>query len=121
MPIHWSYKSLPELSALSAAERKEVWKKAYSQAYEHWQTWLMLPIAFILVAPVISWLGSMLGHDLIGTMTGILLATAINERILFRVARSCLTKTIARADKDRGGERCTASKDNSLCAEEKGS
>jgi hypothetical protein len=100
MPIHWSYKSLPELSALPAAERKDAWKKANWQAYEHWQTWLVLLIAYILVAPVISWLGSKFGHDLIGTMTGILIASAINERILFRIARSYLKKTITRADKD---------------------
>jgi hypothetical protein len=100
MPIHWSYRSLPELSALPAVERKDVWKKAIWQAYEHWQTWLVFPIAFILVAPVISWLGSMLGHGLIGAMTGILIASAISERIVFRIARSYLKKTITRADKD---------------------
>lgn len=49
MPIHWSYKSLPELSALPAAERKDVWKKAVGHAYEHWQTWLVLPLALILM------------------------------------------------------------------------
>jgi hypothetical protein len=84
MPIHWSYKSL----------------QAVSQTYEHWQTWLVYPIAFILVMPVCYWLGSMFGHDFIGIMTGIMIAGAINERIVFRIARSYLKKTITRADKD---------------------
>ena len=101
MPIHWSYKTLPELSALPATERKDVWKKAYSQAFEHWQTWLVLAVAYSLVAPVIAWLGSRFGYDLIGTMIGILIASAINERIVFRIARSFLKKTITRVQ--RGG------------------
>jgi hypothetical protein len=99
MPIHWSYKSLPELSALSDAERKDVWKKAIWQAYEQWQTLLGSAIVFILMVPVGHWLGSMFGYDFIGMMGGVVLASAIVDRIVFRIARSCLRKTIVRADK----------------------
>jgi hypothetical protein len=100
MPIHWSYKSLPELSALSAAERKDVWKKAVGRAYGRWQTWLVLPLAFIPMTLVGSWLGSTFGHDFIGMMIGVVIASEINVRIVFRIARSYLKKTIERADKD---------------------
>ena len=68
MPIHWSYKSLPKLPALPAAERKDVWKKAIWQAYEHWQTWLASAIVFILMWFVGLCLGSTFGHDFIGMM-----------------------------------------------------
>jgi hypothetical protein len=95
----WSYKSLPELSALPAAERKDVWKKAVGHAYEQWQTFLVYPSAFILVMPVSYWLGLTFGHDFIGIMTGIMIAGAINERIVFRIARPHLKKIIARDDK----------------------
>jgi len=98
MPIHWSYKSLPELAALSDAERKDVWKKAIWQAYGHWQTWLASAIVFILMWFVGLCLGSMFGHDFIGMIAGLVLASAISERVVFRMARSHLKKIIVRAD-----------------------
>jgi hypothetical protein len=102
MPIHWSYKSLPELSALPAAERKDVWKRAVWQAYAHWQTWLVFPIAFILVVPVTYWAGLMLGYDSIGIVIGGTIASAIYGRVLFHIARSCLETIIARTDEGQG-------------------
>ena len=98
MPIHWSYKSLPELSALPAAEHKDVWKKAIWQAYEHWQTWLASAIVFILMWFVGLCLGSTFGHDFIGMMAGLVLASAIVGRIVFRIARAPLKRIIARTD-----------------------
>jgi uncharacterized membrane protein YccC len=100
MPIHWSHKGLPELSALSDVERKDVWKKAIGQAYERWQTWLASAIVFILVMPAGGWLGSRFENTFIGMMIGGVLASAITERIVFQTARSHLKKTIARTDED---------------------
>jgi hypothetical protein len=77
MPIHWSYKSLPELAALSDAERKDVWKKANWQAYEQWQTWLATAIVFALMVFLGRWLGSTFGHDFIGMIAGGVLASAM--------------------------------------------
>jgi hypothetical protein len=57
------------------------------------------PSAFILVMPVSYWLGLTFGQDFIGIMTGIMIAGAINERIVFRIARPHLKKIIARDDK----------------------
>ena len=97
MPIHWSYKSLPELSALPDAERKAVWKKAVWQAFEQWQTLLANAIVFILMALVGNWLGSTFGNTFIGMAIGTGLACAITERIVFQIARSHLKKIIAHA------------------------
>jgi hypothetical protein len=99
MPIHWSYKSLPELSALSDAERKEVWQKAVGQAYGRWQTLLASMIMSSSVVLVGGWLGSTLGNYFVGLVIGTGIACAINVRIVFRTARSCLRKIIVRADK----------------------
>ncbi len=98
MPIYWSYKRLPELSALSDAERKDLWKQAVGQAYERWQTWLVSPI---LIGPTMfvgQWLGSAFGHDRIGLLIGLVLATPIAAQIMFRIARSHLKRIIARTD-----------------------
>jgi hypothetical protein len=101
MPIHWSYKSLPELSALSDAERKDVWKKAIWQAYAQWQTLLASAIVFALTVFLGSWLGSTFGHDFIGMIAGAAIASAIVDRIVFRIARSQLTRIIARTGEDQ--------------------
>jgi len=101
MPIHWSYKNLPELAALSDAERRDVWKKAIWQAYEQWQTLLASAIVFALMVFLGSWLGSMFGNDFIGMMAGIVPACAIVDRIVFRIARSRLKGIIARTDEDQ--------------------
>jgi hypothetical protein len=89
MPIHLSYKSLPELSALSGAERKRIWRAAVSKAFEHWQ----VQAGFLLTIPLMLagyWLGSMIGHEYIGALIGGVIASGISERIVFRAARSHL-------------------------------
>jgi hypothetical protein len=77
MPIYWSYKRLPELSALPDAERKDVWRKPVQRAYERWESWLVLPIAFIVMYPIGSWLGSTIGNDFVGFMIPLVVAGAI--------------------------------------------
>lgn len=99
MPIYWSYKRLPELSALPDAERKEVWRKAVQRAYERWESWLVMPIVFILLYPIGSWLGSTIGNDFVGFMTPILVAGAISVQVVFRIARSNLKAIMERTDK----------------------
>ena len=39
MPIYWSYKSIPELAALSDVERNDIWHTASSRAHRRWETW----------------------------------------------------------------------------------
>jgi hypothetical protein len=98
MPIHWSYRSLPELAALSDAKRKDVWKKAIRQAYEQWQTLLASVIVFALMVFLGRWLGSMFGNGFIGMIAGTVPASAIVDRIVFRIARSHLKRIIACTD-----------------------
>jgi uncharacterized membrane protein YedE/YeeE len=99
MPIHWSYKSLPELSALSDAERKEVWEKAVGQAYGRWQTLVAMWIIASSAVLVGGWLGSTFGHYFVGLAIGVGIGSAITVRVVFRIARSCLRTTVVRADK----------------------
>ena len=99
MPIHWSYKSLPELSALPAAERKDVWKKATDQAYGRWQNFLALLAVSVAIPFVADPLGSMLGSYLVGLGIALGVACVVSERIMFRSTRSHLRKIIARTDK----------------------
>ena len=105
MPIHWSYKSLPELSALSDAERKEVWQKAVGQAYGRWQTLLASIIVSCSGVLVGGWLGSMSGNYYVGLVIGAAIAVAIMVRVVFRIARSHLTRIIARTDEDQDANR----------------
>ena len=72
MRFYWSYKSLPELSALPEAERRAVWRRAVRQTNERWQTWAV----YVLLIPVIPagrWTGSLVGHEEIGTAVGVLI------------------------------------------------
>src|SRR5215471_10754239 len=95
MPLHWSYKSLPELSALRDAERTDAWKKATREAYGQRQSFLAMVIVPFVMAMGGSWLGSMFGSSFLGLLIGIWLGAAIAYRIVFRIARSCLKKTLA--------------------------
>jgi hypothetical protein len=95
MPIHWSYKSLPELSALSDAERKDVWKKATGQVYDQRQTsWVLLAVTVLFVIAG-GELGSTFGNFFIGLVIGGVLAGLVSERFVFRSARSNVKKIIA--------------------------
>ena len=100
MPIHWSYKSLPELSGLTDAERKDVWKKATDQAYRQWQTFLTLLAVSVAIPFVADPLGSLLGSYLVGLGIALGVACVVSERIMFRITRSHLRKIIARTDQD---------------------
>lgn len=90
MRIHWSYKSLPELSALSDAERRAAWRRAVWKAYDHWQTWvsLLLTGPWILIG---RWIGSSVGHQEIEMLIRCAISAAINNRVIFRFARPYLT------------------------------
>jgi hypothetical protein len=99
MPIHWSYKSLPEISGLSDAERKDVWKKATDQAYGQWQTLLAMLIVCVPIPFVADPLGSMFGSYFLGLVVAAGIACVASERIVFQITRSHLRKIIARTDK----------------------
>jgi hypothetical protein len=100
MPIHWSYKSLPELSGLTDAERKDVWKKATDQAYGQRQTFVAMVIVAVLMPLVADPLGSMLGSYFAGLLVAVGIGCVLSERIVFRITRSHLRKIIARTDQD---------------------
>lgn len=42
MQIYWSFKSIPELSGMPAAERGRVWRAVSWKTLRHWQTWAAL-------------------------------------------------------------------------------
>ncbi|MEO2019970.1 MAG: hypothetical protein ABGZ53_37020 [Fuerstiella sp.] len=62
--IFWSYRSIPELSGLSRADQKAVWKACHRKAYGHWQCWLGVGIVtaiacgtvFIAMIFLMGWL-----------------------------------------------------------------
>ena len=99
MPIHWSYKSLPELSGLSEAERKDVWKKATDQTYGQWQTLLAMVIVSVPILFIADPLGSMFGSYFVGLVVAVGVGCILSERIVFQISRSHLRKIIARTDK----------------------
>jgi hypothetical protein len=99
MRFYWSYKSLPELSALPEAERWAAWRRAHRQAYEHWQTWA----GNLTLIPLVWggwWLGSLVGHEEIGGIIGALISCAISTQVVFRMARSHLTQDGSSADRE---------------------
>ena len=98
MPIHWSYKSLPELSGLSDTERKDLWKKATDQAYGQWQTLLAMVVVAIPIPFVADPLGSMFRSYVVGLVVAVGVGCVLSERIVFQIARSHLRKIIARTD-----------------------
>ncbi len=98
MRFYWSYKSLPELSALPVAERRAAWWRAVWQAKERWQTWA----AYLLFIPLVfagRWIGSLVGHEEIGAAVGVLISVTISGQVVFRMARSCLTPNSSGADR----------------------
>lgn len=101
MPIHWSYKSLPELSGLSDAERKDAWKKATGQAYGQWQTLLAMVVVSVPIPFVAAPLGSIFGSYFVGLAVALGVGCVLSERIVFHIARSHLRKIIARTDNGR--------------------
>jgi hypothetical protein len=98
MRFYWSYKSLPGLSALPVAERRAAWRRAVWQANERWQTWAV----YLLFIPLVfagRRIGSLVGHEEIGTAVGVLISTTISWQVVFRTARSCLTPNSSGADR----------------------
>ena len=99
MPIHWSYNSLPELSASSDAERKDVWKKATDQTYGQWQTLMAMVIVTVPIPFVADALGSIFGGYFVGLVVAAGIGCVVSERMVFQITRSHLRKIIERTDK----------------------
>jgi hypothetical protein len=96
--FYWSYKNLPELSALPVDERRVAWRRAVWRAWERWQTWA----AYLLFVPLVLgswWIGLLVGHEEIGGIVGLLIAVTISQQVVFRIARSYLTSN----DSSSGG------------------
>ena len=90
MRFYWSYKNLPELSALQAAEQRAAWRRAHWQAHESWQPWVVYLLCFSF--PLVGWwIGALIGHEEIGTAIGFVIAAMVSGQIVFRMVRSCLT------------------------------
>jgi hypothetical protein len=98
MRFYWSYKNLPELSALTVAERCAAWRRTVWQANERWQAW----VAYLLFIPLVfagHRLGLLVGHEEIGATVGILISVTISRQVVFRIARSCLTPNSSDVDR----------------------
>jgi hypothetical protein len=69
MQIYWPLKSIPELSELSPAERRRMWRAAYWKTYRHWQTWVSLAGIGFFTA-VGGHLGSLIDSQIVGVAIG---------------------------------------------------
>jgi hypothetical protein len=99
MPIHWSYKSIPELAPLSDAERDDIWHTASSRARRRWETWASA-IVIALFAAGGAKLGLSFDHLYAGTIAGAALGGLVHERIVFQITRSCLGDDYPRQRKE---------------------
>jgi positive regulator of sigma E activity len=98
MRFYWSYKSLPELSDLPAAEQRAAGRRVNPQVHERWQTWAVY-LAFLLLVLVCRWIGSFVGREEIGTIVGVLISAAISGQIVFRMTRSLLKQNNSGVDR----------------------
>jgi hypothetical protein len=98
MRFYWSYKSLPELSDLPAAEQRAAGRRVNWQVHERWQTWAVY-LAFLPFVLVCRWVGSLVGHEEIGTIVGVLISAAISGQIVVRMARSILKQNNSGVDR----------------------
>ncbi|MFL9870731.1 hypothetical protein [Paraburkholderia megapolitana] len=69
MAIYWTLKSIPELSQLTAKERRLAWRRTYLSTFHHWQTWMGMA-GCAACAALGSYLGILWGHSLLGAAVG---------------------------------------------------
>ncbi len=43
--MHFTVRSIPELSSLPEAKRHEIWQRCHPKAWRHWQTWFALLVS----------------------------------------------------------------------------
>lgn len=69
MAIHWTLKSVPELSNMPARERRIVRRRVYRRTWQHWQAWVG-PLACGKWAGLSSQLNAEVDHQIVGAMIG---------------------------------------------------
>ncbi|MCC5452051.1 hypothetical protein LMJ53_10005 [Rheinheimera sp. UJ51] len=69
MKIYWSFNHIPELSHLSASEKKRLWQKASSRCLQSWLGWLGL-IFCGLSGSLGADIGEMYELKMLGTVLG---------------------------------------------------
>ena len=101
MPIFFSLHCLPELSALSGAERRLVWKHCSRGAYWRWQVWMGIACSAICTAgcpliasavvqrPAIGSVEQLCGLAL-GLISGSVIGTFVYLQIWIAVLRDSL-------------------------------
>ena len=80
MKIYWSIKSIPEIAALPAQERKARWEIAFSRTRKNWRAWLAL-----LACAVIGGLGALVGRELNIGVAVALFAGALGGFVLWQL------------------------------------
>ncbi len=80
MKIYWSIKSIPELSALPARERKTRWEAAFSRTRRNWKAWVAL-----LACALIGGFGALAGRELDMGVAGALLGGALGGFMLWQL------------------------------------
>jgi hypothetical protein len=89
MALNWSIASIPELAHLPPAERERAWKLAGRKAFRDWHAWVSL-LGCGAIALVGGVLGSLIGHEDLGTAAGSLIALVSFMELMTRVTRGYL-------------------------------
>jgi len=90
--IYRSMQSVPELSGVPTSERRRLEKSAWWKAHRHWQTWLALLGALLLICIGIV-LGGHSGNEKLGGMVGAGLGKLIYLQVVIHFGRRCLRDT----------------------------
>jgi len=81
MKIYWTLRNIPELSSVTAQERKRRWKQAYRSTFHHWETWVGL-----ILSSVFGGIGAYY-HQSLGTLIGGFIGGFVYSQVSIWVAR----------------------------------
>jgi len=83
---------VPELSGVPTSERRRLEKSTWWKAHRHWQTWLALLGAFLLICIGIV-LGGHSGNEKLGSMVGAGIGKLIYLQVVIHFGRRYLRDT----------------------------
>jgi hypothetical protein len=93
MKIYMSMQSVPELSGVPTSERRHLEKSAWWKAHRHhWQTWLALLGAFLLIY-IGMVLGGYSGNEKLGVIVGAGIGKLIYLQVVIHFGRRYLPDT----------------------------
>lgn len=92
MKIYWSMQSVPELTGVQTSERSRLEKSAWWKAHRHWQTWLAL-LGAILVICIGIVLGGYFANEKLGGMAGAVIGKLIYLQVVIHFGRRYLRDT----------------------------